>query len=135
MKSRSAGVFIIFLLVIFFILRAARVVPAGHVGVVDLFGNVRAEALPSGLHLVNPLARLHRMSIQTNENKETMDTPSSEGLIVHLDVSVLYHLDAAKAPEGYRTIGLNYESVLVAPNVRSAVREVTSSFSSYWRAL
>lgn len=65
MKSRSAGVFIIFLLVIFFILRAARVVPAAHVGVVDLFGNVRAEALPSGLHLVNPLARLHRMSIQT----------------------------------------------------------------------
>ena len=127
MKSRSAGVLIIFLLVIFFILRAARVVPAGHVGVVDLFGNVRAEALPSVLHLVNPLARLHRMSIQTNENKETMDTPSSEGLIVHLD--------AAKAPEVYRTIGLNYESVLVAPNVRSAVREVTSSFSSYWRAL
>ena len=130
MKSRSAGVFIIFLLVIFFILRAARVVPAGHVGVVDLFGNVRAEALPSGLHLVNPLARLHRMSIQTNENKETMDTPSSEGRIVHLDVSVLYHLDAAKAPEVYRTIGLNYESVLVAPNVRSAVREVTSSYEA-----
>ena len=130
MKSRSAGVFIIFLLVIFFILRAARVVPAGHVGVVDLFGNVRAEALPSGLHLVNPLARLHRMSIQTNENKETIDTPSSEGLIVHLDVSVLYHLDAAKAPEVYRTIGLNYESVLVAPNVRSAVREVTSSYEA-----
>lgn len=130
MKSRSAGVFIIFLLVIFFILRAARVVPAGHVGVVDLFGNVRAEALSSGLHLVNPLARLHRMSIQTNENKETMDTPSSEGLIVHLDVSVLHHLDAAKALEVYRTIGLNYESVLVAPNVRRAVREVTSSYEA-----
>jgi len=56
------------------VLRAARVVPAGRVGVVDLFGNVRAEALPSGLHLVNPLARVHRMSVQTNEVKETMDS-------------------------------------------------------------
>ena len=47
--------------IIFFLLfRSARVVPAGHVGVVDLFGNVRSEALPSGLHLVNPLARVHR---------------------------------------------------------------------------
>ena len=70
------------------------------------------------------------MSVQTNEVKETMDTPSSEGLIVHLDVSVLYHLDATKAPEVYRSIGLNYESVLVTPNVRSAVREVTSSYEA-----
>jgi hypothetical protein len=30
------------------------------------------------------------MSVQTSEVKETMDTPSSEGLIVHLDVSILF---------------------------------------------
>ena len=130
MKPRSAGAVLIFFVALILVLRAARVVPAGHVGVVDLFGNVRAETLPSGLHLVNPLARVHRMSVQTNEVKETMDTPSSEGLIVHLDVSVLYHLDATKAPEVYRSIGLNYESVLVTPNVRSAVREVTSSYEA-----
>jgi len=47
-------------IIFFLLLRSARVVPAGHVGVVDLFGNVRSEALPSGLHLVNPLARVHR---------------------------------------------------------------------------
>jgi prohibitin 1 len=126
-----AAIFITIIVVLFFLLvRAARVVPAGHVGVVDLFGNVRAEALPSGLHLVNPLARVHRMSVQTNEAKETMDTPSSEGLIVHLDVSILYHLDPAKAPDVYRTIGRDYETVLVKPNVRSAVREVTSSYQA-----
>jgi len=130
MKPRSAGAVLIFFVALILVLRAARVVPAGHVGVVDLFGNVRAETLPSGLHLVNPLARVHRMSVQTNEVKETMDTPSSEGLIVHLDVGVLYHLDATKAPEVYRSIGLNYESVLVTPNVRSAVREVTSSYEA-----
>jgi prohibitin 1 len=130
-RPRSpAFAFIAFLVVLFLLLRAARVVPAGHVGVVDLFGKVRSEALASGLHLVNPLANVHRMSIQTSEVKETMDTPSSEGLIVHLDVSILYHLDASKAPEVYRTIGRDYESVLVKPNVRSAVREVTSSYEA-----
>ncbi len=131
MKPRTpAFAFILFILILFLLLRAARVVPAGQVGIVDLFGKVRTEALPSGLHLVNPLANVHRMSIQTSEVKETMDTPSSEGLIVHLDVSILYHLDAGKAPEVYRTIGRDYESVLVKPNVRSAVREVTSSYEA-----
>jgi prohibitin 1 len=130
-KPRTpAFAFILLILILFLLLRAARVVPAGQVGIVDLFGKVRTEALPSGLHLVNPLANVHRMSIQTSEVKETMDTPSSEGLIVHLDVSILYHLDAGKAPEVYRTIGRDYESVLVKPNVRSAVREVTSSYEA-----
>jgi len=70
------------------------------------------------------------MSVQTHEVKETMDTPSSEGLIVHLDVSILYHLDPATATDVYRTIGRDYETVLVKPNVRSAVREVTSSYQA-----
>jgi prohibitin 1 len=129
-KPRAAAFIVIIVVLVFLLLRSPRVVPAGHVGVVDLFGNVRAEALPSGLHLVNPLARVRRMSVQTNEVKETMDTPSSEGLIVHLDVSILYHLDPAKAPDVYRTIGHDYETVLVKPNVRSAVREVTSSYQA-----
>jgi prohibitin 1 len=126
-----ASVFIVVVVLLFLLLlRSARVVPAGHVGVVDLFGKVRTEALPSGFHFVNPLARVHRMSIQTHEVKETMDTPSSEGLVVHLEVSILFHLDSAKAPDVYRTVGVDYENVLVVPNVRSAVREVTSSFEA-----
>ncbi|PYJ24616.1 MAG: membrane protease subunit, stomatin/prohibitin [Verrucomicrobia bacterium] len=105
-----AVLFIVIIVVLFVVLlRCLRVVPAGHVGVVDLFGNVRTEALPAGLHFVNPLVRVHRMSVQTKEVKETMDTPSSEGLVVHLEVSI---------------------NVLVGPNVRSAVREVTSSYQA-----
>ena len=48
-------------------------VPAGHVGVVDVFGKVRNEALPSGLHAINPFATLHRMTVQTQEVKKTLD--------------------------------------------------------------
>src|SRR5262249_15223684 len=92
-KPRTASFLVIVIVLFVLLLRSVRVVPAGDVGVVDLFGKVRAEPLPSGLHLVNPLARVHRMSIQTREVKETMDTPSSEGLVVHLEVSILFHLD------------------------------------------
>jgi regulator of protease activity HflC (stomatin/prohibitin superfamily) len=59
-----------------------------------------------------------------------MDTPSSEGLIVHLEISTLFHLEPTKAVEVYKTVGQNYESVLVEPNIRSAVREVTSSYQA-----
>ena len=106
-KLRTPALIAIVILLLFFLLRFARVVPAGHGGVVDLFGNMRSEALPSGLRLINPLSSVHRLSVQTREVKETMDTPSSEGLIVHLDVSILFHLNPTKAPDVYRSVGVN----------------------------
>lgn len=130
MKTRAPLVLFFLVIGIFILSRMARVVPAGHVGVVDMFGNVRADVLPAGLHLINPFASVHRLSVQTREIKETMDTPSSEGLIVHLEVSILFHLNSEKAAEVYRTIGVDYMGVLVEPNVRSAVREVTSSYEA-----
>jgi regulator of protease activity HflC (stomatin/prohibitin superfamily) len=103
-------------------------VPAGHVGIVDLFGRVNDTTLAPGLHVINPLARVHRMSIQTREIKEVMDTPSSEGLTIHLEISTIFHLNPANAIEVYKTVGLRYDEILVHPNIRSAVREITSSY-------
>jgi regulator of protease activity HflC (stomatin/prohibitin superfamily) len=54
------------------------VVPAGHVGVKDLFGSVSLTSLPPGVHLVLPFTRVHKMSIQTMELKETAEVPSKE---------------------------------------------------------
>src|SRR5262245_41934822 len=55
------------------------VVPAGHVGVVDFFGSVSPRTLKAGINLVNPLARIIKMSVKTQETKEVMDVPSKEG--------------------------------------------------------
>ena len=98
MKSSIRFIVILIIIGAFLLMRCVRVVPAGHVGVVDVFGKVRSEALPSGLHVINPFATIHRMTVQTQELKETLDTPSCEGLTVHLDVSVQSHLDSSKAP-------------------------------------
>ena len=77
------------------------VIDAGNIGVVDVFGNVSPNTLKSGLNLVNPLARVVQMSIQTVEKKETMDVPSKEGMTMSLEMSVLYHLDPDKAGQVY----------------------------------
>jgi regulator of protease activity HflC (stomatin/prohibitin superfamily) len=114
----------------FVLLRCLAVVPAGHVGVVDLFGSVSERALEPGLRFVNPLARVVRLSVQTQEVKETLEVPSKEGLTMNLDVSLLFHLDPAQAPEVYRSVGVDWVPVLVLPQFRSVVRGVTASFES-----
>jgi regulator of protease activity HflC (stomatin/prohibitin superfamily) len=107
------------------------VVPAGHVGVVNFFGNVSPNTLKAGINFVNPLANVIKFSVQTQELKEVMDVPSKEGLTVQLEVSVLFRLDAEKAAEMYKTVaGGNYTSVILEPNVRSVCRGVTAAFEA-----
>jgi prohibitin 1 len=106
------------------------VVPAGHVGIIDLFGRVSPNTLKAGINLVNPLARVVKMSVKTQEMKEGMDVPSKEGLSVQLEVSVLYHLDPEKAADVYKSVGENYTSILLEPQFRSVSRGVTAGFEA-----
>jgi regulator of protease activity HflC (stomatin/prohibitin superfamily) len=112
-------------LVIGIILSAVRVVPAGYVGVVDFFGHVSANQLQGGINLVNPLARVINISVRTQEDKETMNVPSKEGLNIQLDVSILYRLEPNKAAEVYRTVGSSYQEIILGPQYRAAARGVT----------
>jgi prohibitin 1 len=101
-------------------------VPAGNVGVVDLFGSVRPDALAPGLHLVNPLAAVHLASTRIEIITATEDVPTREGLAVHLEAAALYRLDPRKAAEMYRTVGAGALDAIVAANFHSVIREITS---------
>jgi prohibitin 1 len=106
------------------------VVPAGNVGVVDFFGTVSQNTLKAGINLINPLARVIKFSVQTEELKETMDVPSKEGLTVQLEISALYHLNPEKAAEVYKSVGENYVQILLEPQIRSVSRGVTAGYDA-----
>ena len=102
-------------------------VGTGHVGVVTMFGRVTGRTMSEGIHVVNPVARVHELDIKTQEVKERASVPSKEGLIMGVEASVLYHLEPERAAEVFRTVGTRYAEVLLAPNFRSAIRAVTAS--------
>lgn len=106
------------------------IVPAGQVGVRDFFGSINPVPLQSGFNLKGPLVKIRKMSVKTIEIKETADTPSKEGLSVGLEVSLLYRMDPSKAPEIYRTVGMDYANVIVDPQLRSAIRDVTANYEA-----
>jgi regulator of protease activity HflC (stomatin/prohibitin superfamily) len=107
-----------------------RVIPAGHVGVKDFFGIVSSSVLTPGVHFVMPFTKVVKMSIKTQEAKETAEVPSKEGLTMDLEGSLLFRLDPAKAPEIYKTIGPDYLEIAVQPQIRSAIREVTATYEA-----
>ena len=127
---KGLGVLIALVVVVIVLWMSVAYVPAGHVGVLTLFGRVTGDVLSEGTHLVNPFAVNNTMSVRTQEVKESASVPSNEGLIITMDTSLLFRLDAKKAPDMYRSVGPNYMDVVVEPNLRSAIREATASHSA-----
>lgn len=117
-------------LILFLIGNPLTVIPAGHVGVKDLFGRVSPGVLSPGVNFVIPFTRVVKFSVQTQELKETADVPSREGLIMDLEASLLWRLDPSKAALMYRTVGSEYASRVVEPQIRAAIREITASYDA-----
>lgn len=118
-----------FVLVILLFSSVTRVA-TGHVGVLTLFGRVTGERLSEGIHLINPFKTNNEMSIQTQSLKESASVPSSEGLMMNLDTSLIYRLNPDQAQDVFQKIGADYELKVIEPTLRAAIREATASHSA-----
>jgi regulator of protease activity HflC (stomatin/prohibitin superfamily) len=111
-------------------------IDAGRVGVQSLFGKVQSRVLEPGLNFVNPLVKVTPFDVKTqnytmsgvhDEGDQSGDDAirvlSSDGLEVIMDVTVLYRVTAAKAPEILSNIGTDYKGVIVRPLVRTKLRD------------
>jgi len=127
---RVIAIGILGLIMIILLFNSVTRVATGHVGVLTLFGRVTGETLREGIHLINPLKTNNEMSIQTQSIKESASVPSSEGLMMNMDTSLIYHLDPDRAADVFQKIGTDYENRVVEPTLRSAIREATASHSA-----
>jgi prohibitin 1 len=128
--SRSGVLAILVIAAVVALFQCFTVIPAGNVGVVDFFGSVSPDTLKAGINTRNPLARIIKFSVKTQEIKELMDVPSREGLTVQLEISALFHLNPDKAAEVYKTIGPNYIEIILEPQFRSVARGVTALYDA-----
>ncbi len=126
MKRRSAAVLIVSMT---WFTTACVVIEDGEVGVTKSFGAIRDEPLPAGVAFVAPVVRqIETWNVKLQELKETAQVPSSEGLIVGLETSLLFQVVPERAPEIRKTVGRNYVALLVVPYFRNALRDVVSGY-------
>ncbi len=115
----------------------------GQVGVQALFGNVKDGTLPSGLNVVNPLVEVMEFDIKTQNytmsgvtdegNKggdDAIRALSRDGLEVTIDLTVLYRIIPAKAPEIYRELGISYRDLIVRPIARTRIRDLAANYEA-----
>lgn len=122
--------------VVLALLNTVVVIRVGEVGVKHFLGRVDPTTLAQGIHVVNPLATIEKMSIREQSfpqdgTIEQIDAQTSEQLNVALEVSILYRIDPANAPDLYRRIGTETQikSRIVLNAVRNGVRDAVATKS------
>lgn len=137
------------LLIIASLLSACTTIEPAAVGVEVLFGKVQ-PGVRSPDWYSTMLSDVHHLSTRTQTYTmagtaaaSPSGTPATEAqtdgsvkvlardqLPVDLDVSVMFHLNGARAIEVFRSFGADYDGQIVHPLVRTAVRDAASEFSA-----
>ncbi len=113
-----------------------KVIEAGQVGVISIFGKVDNDVLYSGLNIINPIAEVTTFDAKTQnytmsavheegdkEGDDAIRVLSADGLEVIIDLSVLFRVKASSAPYILREIGTDYLEKIVRPVSRTAIRD------------
>ena len=103
-------------------LACTSTVPTGHTGILSTFGRVEDVSLGNGLNFHKPW-----QTIVTMTNKEQTFTESNVSFSKDLQevtytYTVKYNLLPSAAPNIYKTVGVDYFSILIKPQVNNSVK-------------
>lgn len=112
-----------------FYLQSCTTIREGEVGVKRKLGKYENQGYTQGLKVYNPfVARIVKISTQTENLEVGLNIPSKEGLNILSEVSILYNVNPKKAPDILRKIGDNYETNVILPVFRSAVADISANY-------
>lgn len=122
-----------FILSLFFLIFLPfTVIGAGERGVAVTFGTVSSDVLDSGFHLINPLASVHKFSVQTTKVEADASAASSDLQTVTAKVAINYHLDPTQVVSLYRSVGDAdaFSSRVVVPAIQDSVKSATAQYTA-----
>ena len=112
-------------------LKTMKSIPSGNTGVVVKFGAVQDEYLTSGLHFVNPIGtKVVKVNNQIKRTDIELTSASKDLQTVTGSISVNYILNADSSVSMYKTVGLDYESVVIRPAIQETAKAVISKYTA-----
>ena len=112
------------------------IIDVGEVGVKHFLGQVDEVPMGEGIHVINPLASVEIMSIREQSfpaggGVERIEAQTSEQMNIQLEVSLLYRIDPARAPDLFARIGSEdlIKQSIVMNAIRNGVRDAVAAKS------
>lgn len=105
------------------------IVRQGEVAMKRRMGKLVGEPITERPKLYNPFTSTFlRVPVKTINLDVKLEIPSSEGLNIRCEASILYRIRPEQVPEVLRQIGTTYEEDIISPVFRSAMANVSSRY-------
>ncbi|MDE6775415.1 MAG: prohibitin family protein [Ruminococcus sp.] len=107
------------------------VVPAGNTGVVLTLGKVSNTSFSEGFNLRIPFIQtVEKMSNKIQVYETPASAVSKDLQTISSNIAVNYRLVADKSADMYQNVGLDYQTVLIAPVVQECMKSATAKYTA-----
>ena len=129
-KPRTAGFLVLALLILSIGWGTFVLIPAGHRGVVLLWGSVENRIMGEGLNFKTPMAESVikvDVRVQPHPFKE-IDASSKEYQMVNMTGMMNFHIDPTYVNDLYQKVGLDFADKVIDPAFNDFVKEVVPTY-------
>ncbi len=129
-KPQSILILIVLLILLIVAWGSFAIVPAGHRGVVLLWGSVEKRIMGEGLNFKVPLAEdiiKVDVKVQPHPFKE-IDASSKAYQMVKMTGMMNFHIDPAYVNDLYQKVGLDFADKVIDPAFNDFVKEVVPTY-------
>jgi regulator of protease activity HflC (stomatin/prohibitin superfamily) len=127
---RTAGILILLIIILTVLWGTFVLVPAGHRGVVLLWGSVENRIMAEGLNFKVPIAEQVikvDVKVQPHPFKE-IDASSREYQMVKMTGMMNFHIDPGYVNDLYQKVGLDFADKVIDPAFNDFVKEVVPTY-------
>ena len=125
--------FIIILPIIILILMFSlfTTINSGEVGIRVRLGKVLNNPTSDGINIKIPfIEKIDRMNIRVQKAEVTTNSSSKDLQDVDMSVAVNYRINEKEAVKLYKSVGRNYQSIILEPAIEESIKAVTSSYTA-----
>lgn len=105
-------------------------VPTGHTGVLTTFGKVENHTLEAGMNFKAPWQSVVTMDNRVQKQSTDLICFSSDIQEVSMKYTVNYQISSADAMTIYKTIGIDYYTNIIVPNITESVKTAVAHYNA-----
>lgn len=131
MNKKKAIKIIIGVFVLIMIIGSFRTIKSGEVGLKVRFGKIVDTQLNEGVNFKLPfIEKIIKVNIKVQKQEASVESSTKDLQTINTTVAINYHVDSAKAPNLYKTVGKNYADTVLTPAVKEALKNSIAQYNA-----
>ena len=130
LPRKTVLIIIAAVLALILLLSCTVIIPAGHTGVVSVFGQVSSNVLQEGFHFKLPWQSVTKMDNRVVKLEVSTEAFSSDLQTVNTTLAVNYRLNTDMSYSVYKNVGTKYEDTLVTPAVNEVLKAIIAKYTA-----